>query len=122
MFFLRVLLYKKLRQVKFHCVTSGRSKNFKNTAIDKQSVNCILEIVFKCPESVVAELKSHQPIITSIMQKYQPLLKFCRKITLIRSTSISIGLGAIDFREVSLKDNSHMIFQLILMLLINLTC
>ena len=85
--FLRVFLYKKLMQVKFSCVMSGQNENFvKNSAIDKRSATCMLEIAFKCPESVISGLKSHQPIITFIMQEYQPLLKFCRKVTLIRST------------------------------------
>lgn len=84
--FLRVFLYKKLMQVKFYCVMSGQNENFvKNWAIDKRSVNCMLEIAFKCPESVISGLRSHQPIIAFIMQEYQPLLKFCRKVTLICS-------------------------------------
>ena len=85
--FLRAFRYKKLIQVKFHCVMSDWNDYFvKNLAIDKQSLNCILEIAFKCPESIVSRLKSHQPIITFIMQEYQPLLKFCRKIPFICST------------------------------------
>ena len=63
--FLRIFLHKKLIQAKFHFVMPGGNENFvKNLVIYKRSVNCIMEIAFKCPESIVPGLKSHQPIIT----------------------------------------------------------
>ena len=84
--FLRVFMYKKLIQVKFYCVISGRNENFvKDSTTDKWFINCILQIAFKCQEWIVSGLKSHQPITTFIIQEYQPLLKICRKISLIRS-------------------------------------